>query len=85
MKKKKIAPKKLQPIEGLKPSEIKALQELPDSDYRAFVCGDLKEFPDSEFVTFSDKELKAMTLTLEELKAMIFQNLKINSIGPNEK
>jgi len=70
MKKKKIALKNCQPIEGLKPSEIETLQQVSDSDSQDFLCRDLKEFPDSEFVTLTVDDLKAMALTLEELKLM---------------
>jgi len=70
MKKKKIALKNCQPIEGLKPSEIEIFQQVSDGDSQDFLCRDLKGFPDSEFIAFSVDEIKAMTLTIEELKAM---------------
>ena len=55
MKKKKIAPKGLQPIEGLELSEIEGFQELPDNDSWAILCGDLQEIPESGFGVFSEK------------------------------
>ena len=68
MKKRRIAPENFQPNKGSELLKIEVLQESPYS-WSNSSC-DLREFPIIEFEVFSDEELKAMALTVEDLKAM---------------
>ena len=67
MKKKKIAPDNFQGINEL---GTFAFEDFGESSYSWFILdGDLQEFQANQFEFFSDEELKAMTLAIEEQKA----------------
>ena len=71
MKKKTIAPENFRPINKLQPFTF---EDSGDSPYSWFILGgDLQEFQVSDFETFTDEELKVMTFTLDELKAMAWE------------